>query len=73
MRCTNYVRSINSNPLIKGVYQYQEFDASLKAIATGNTQLLGGLRLVIVSHCADDKAHGLVDQDTGTDETWLIW
>ncbi|ETX04618.1 MAG: hypothetical protein ETSY2_27790 [Candidatus Entotheonella gemina] len=60
-------------PLIKGACQYQEFDGSLKAIATGNTQDLGGFRLVIVSHCADDRAHGLVDQDTGTDETWFIY
>ena len=59
-------------PLIKGAYQYQEFDVSLKANATGNTQVLNGWLLIIVSHCVDDKAHGLVDQNTGTDETWFV-
>ena len=55
-------------PLIKGAYQYQEFNGNLKANATGHTPL-GGVKLVIVSHCVDDRAHGLVDQDAGDDET----
>lgn len=55
-----------SYPLVRGAVQFQEYDDSLARAAIGDTPF----RLRIASHCADNKAHGLLP---GFHEMWFDW
>jgi len=55
-------------PLVKGAFQFQEIDDTLKAIATSNSP---SFRLRLASHCDDDDVgHGFVP---GRHEMWFDW
>lgn len=60
-------------PLVKGAFQFNEFDATLARNAIGDGPLgpvAHGVRLRLASHCFDQRAHGLVP---GKHEMWFDW
>ena len=59
--------------LVKGAFQFQEFDSSLARNAIGDGPLgpvAYGVRLRLASHYVDQLAHGLVP---GKHEMWFDW
>ena len=53
-------------PIIKGAYQFQEFDSSLDPLPVG----VAPFSLRVASHCDDQVGHGLVP---GFHEMWFDW
>ncbi len=53
-------------PIMKGAYQFQEFDESLAPVAIDNAPFT----LRLATHCTDERAHGLV---AGKHEMFFDW